>query len=153
MGNNSKSDSQDVLAAQEPPTRGSWSNQLEFILSCLNYAVGLGNVWRFPYLVFKNGGDRRSVHSLCLLYRIIHDSTPNFLASRFTLLASHHNRNTRSQHNLLLSIPRHQTSLYSSSFSIAMARSWNSLPLEIRGSLSPQLFKIRLFRNILNAQN
>lgn len=97
--------------------------------------------------------DRRLVHSLCLLYRIIHDSTPNYLASRFTLLASHHNRNTRSQHNLLLSIPHHQTSLYSSSFSIAMARSWNSLPLEIRGSLSPQTFKIRLFRHILNAEN
>ncbi|KAJ4443476.1 hypothetical protein ANN_05148 [Periplaneta americana] len=88
--------------------------------------------------------DRRLVHSLCLLYRIIHDSTPNYLTSRFTLLASHHNRNTRSQHNLLLSIPRHQTSLYSSSFSIAMALSWNSLPLEIKGSLSPQLFKISL---------
>ncbi|KAJ4438791.1 hypothetical protein ANN_14742 [Periplaneta americana] len=77
--------------------------------------------------------DRRLVHSLCLLYRIIHDSTTNYLASRFTFLASHHNRNTRSQHNLLLSILRHQTSLYSSSFTIAMARSWNSLPLEIRG--------------------
>ncbi|KAJ4446153.1 hypothetical protein ANN_12846 [Periplaneta americana] len=41
-------------------------------------------------------------------------STPNYLASRFTFLASHHSRNTRSQHNLLLSIPRHHTSLYSS---------------------------------------
>lgn len=36
--------------------RGQWSNGIEYLLTSLSYAVGLGNVWRFPYLVYRNGG-------------------------------------------------------------------------------------------------
>ncbi|KAL7288622.1 hypothetical protein TKK_0017356 [Trichogramma kaykai] len=39
-----------------PLERPGWANPIEFVLSCVGYAVGIGNVWRFPFLVFRNGG-------------------------------------------------------------------------------------------------
>jgi len=36
--------------------RQTWGRKAEFILAVIAFAVGLGNVWRFPYLCYKNGG-------------------------------------------------------------------------------------------------
>ncbi|KAG9334819.1 hypothetical protein JZ751_006449, partial [Albula glossodonta] len=36
--------------------RGHWANKTEYLLAVLGHVVGLGNVWRFPYLCYRNGG-------------------------------------------------------------------------------------------------
>nr|KAG5698953.1 hypothetical protein BaRGS_024874 [Batillaria attramentaria] len=36
--------------------RGNWNNWLEFLFSTIGCLVGLGNVWRFPYVCYTNGG-------------------------------------------------------------------------------------------------
>ncbi|KAK0088299.1 hypothetical protein PV326_004892, partial [Microctonus aethiopoides] len=54
-------ESYDDSNAEDPgdyrqPKRPHWANKVQFVLACIGYSVGLGNVWRFPYLCYNSGG-------------------------------------------------------------------------------------------------
>lgn len=47
------------------PDRAAWSGKMQFFLSIIGYSVGLGNIWRFPYLCQQNGGGKNNIYFFC----------------------------------------------------------------------------------------
>uniref|UniRef100_A0A8C6UUU9 Transporter n=1 Tax=Neogobius melanostomus TaxID=47308 RepID=A0A8C6UUU9_9GOBI len=51
-----RKDSSSSSSDLELLARGQWASKTEFLLAVAGQIIGLGNVWRFPYLCYKNGG-------------------------------------------------------------------------------------------------
>ena len=56
------------MSEQNQSIHGQWSSRLTFILAVSGSAVGLGNIWKFPYITGVNGGGAFVlVYLLCIL--------------------------------------------------------------------------------------
>ncbi|XP_064555003.1 sodium-dependent nutrient amino acid transporter 1 [Drosophila montana] len=68
--NGHKPDNNEKEAQKNETERTNWSNGLEFLMSCISVSVGLGNVWRFPFTAYENGGGAFLIPYIIVLFLI-----------------------------------------------------------------------------------
>ena len=54
--------------------REVWEKKIDFLLSVIGFAVDFANIWRFPYLCFRNGGGTMSIANI-RLYSFLNHQT------------------------------------------------------------------------------
>ncbi|KAI4504361.1 hypothetical protein M0802_000832 [Mischocyttarus mexicanus] len=47
---------EELTIVEKTVERATWGNSIEFLMSCIAMSIGLGNVWRFPFTAYENGG-------------------------------------------------------------------------------------------------
>lgn len=50
--------------------RPQWGSGLEFLMSCIAMSIGLGNVWRFPFTAYENGGGAFLIPYIIVLFLV-----------------------------------------------------------------------------------
>ncbi|KAH0540477.1 sodium-dependent nutrient amino acid transporter 1-like [Cotesia glomerata] len=56
-----------VTEGKERPT---WNNGIEFLMSCIAMSIGLGNIWRFPFTAYENGGGAFLIPYIIVLFLV-----------------------------------------------------------------------------------
>ncbi|CAF4053272.1 unnamed protein product [Adineta steineri] len=64
-----------TISKNKNEDREEWDRPIEFFLSLIGCSIGLGNVWRYPYIAFKNGGGAFIIPYFCVYFLI---GTPLF---------------------------------------------------------------------------
>lgn len=59
-----------ILQENEKNAKPTWSNGIEFLMSCIALSVGFGNIWRFPYTAYENGGGAFLIPYVFLLFLV-----------------------------------------------------------------------------------
>ena len=88
---------------------------------------------------------RRELHSLTMMYKILHGLAPNYLQDLFTYQKDIHNVNTRGSQNDNIWIDKSiKSKIHRESFKYHTACQYNELPKSIRDCKSVNSFKLNL---------
>ena len=95
--------------------------------------------------------ERRKLHCLTMMYKILNGNAPNYLKDMFTLQNEIHNSNTRSSRRNLIWVDKGITSkVHRNSFKFYAPTQYNKLPEEIKNCNSVASFKSNLSKYLRN---
>lgn len=67
--------------------RPAWDSKLQYVLAQVGFSVGLGNVWRFPYLCHQNGGGTYGFRPIRSYFNNLFSKSLTFSVCRIVLVA------------------------------------------------------------------